>query len=262
MQEIISRAEAKARGLKRYFTGVPCKRGHVAERYVNKSTCAECDRIRKPKDPDRAKELCRIRAQRWRTTEKFQRWRFRYYEENRDRLLEASRKWAAENKEKVLEKGRRWNARNPAARLAASQRWKENNRAWTREYARLQRLKDPEKHKEYCRVWRKLNPGASAIYDARRKARKLGRQNERITVSFKRALLVRQSYLCVYCDADLRAVKKNLDHRISLARGGTHTRDNLQYTCEPCNKKKHAKNPLDFMSEQDLPPKKITELLG
>jgi hypothetical protein len=30
-QEIITRAEAKARGLKRYFTGKPCKCQHVAE---------------------------------------------------------------------------------------------------------------------------------------------------------------------------------------------------------------------------------------
>jgi hypothetical protein len=34
MPEIISRAEAKARGLTRYFTGKPCKYGHIAERYV------------------------------------------------------------------------------------------------------------------------------------------------------------------------------------------------------------------------------------
>lgn len=26
----------------RYFTGKPCKRGHVAERYVSTRTCVEC----------------------------------------------------------------------------------------------------------------------------------------------------------------------------------------------------------------------------
>ena len=31
---LISCAEAKALGLKRYFTGKPCKHGHVAERWV------------------------------------------------------------------------------------------------------------------------------------------------------------------------------------------------------------------------------------
>jgi hypothetical protein len=42
--QIISRAEAKAKGLKRYFTGKPCKHGHVAEREVFNATCVECER--------------------------------------------------------------------------------------------------------------------------------------------------------------------------------------------------------------------------
>jgi hypothetical protein len=39
--EIISRADAKARGLRRYYTG-PCKRGHVAERHVSSRRCVVC----------------------------------------------------------------------------------------------------------------------------------------------------------------------------------------------------------------------------
>lgn len=42
MPEIISRKEAKARGLKRYFTGKQCHRGHLAERYVSVAACCEC----------------------------------------------------------------------------------------------------------------------------------------------------------------------------------------------------------------------------
>lgn len=42
--EKISRADARAKGLKRYFTGEPCKRGHVAERYVcGAGWCVECN---------------------------------------------------------------------------------------------------------------------------------------------------------------------------------------------------------------------------
>ena len=40
--DIISRKEAKAQGLKRYFTGKPCKHGHVEERLVSNSNCAQC----------------------------------------------------------------------------------------------------------------------------------------------------------------------------------------------------------------------------
>lgn len=40
--EIITRQEAKARGLKRYFTGELCKRGHLAERFACNTTCRDC----------------------------------------------------------------------------------------------------------------------------------------------------------------------------------------------------------------------------
>ena len=42
MPDIITKSEAKARGLKRYFTGKPCKRGHMCERSVSTSNCLEC----------------------------------------------------------------------------------------------------------------------------------------------------------------------------------------------------------------------------
>lgn len=40
---IIERPEAKKLGLIRYFTGRPCKRGHISERQVSNSNCCECD---------------------------------------------------------------------------------------------------------------------------------------------------------------------------------------------------------------------------
>mgnify|MGYP002480306686 CR=1 FL=1 len=40
-----SRKEAKELGRTRFFTGVPCKRGHVAERVVSNGACIECQRL-------------------------------------------------------------------------------------------------------------------------------------------------------------------------------------------------------------------------
>jgi hypothetical protein len=40
--EIISRDQAKELGLAHYFTGKPCKRGHIAERFVSSFGCSEC----------------------------------------------------------------------------------------------------------------------------------------------------------------------------------------------------------------------------
>jgi hypothetical protein len=41
MLEIVTRQEARDRGLKRYFTGQKCKRGHVAERWTCDANCVE-----------------------------------------------------------------------------------------------------------------------------------------------------------------------------------------------------------------------------
>jgi hypothetical protein len=42
MPKIIVRKEALAKGLKGFFTGKPCKRGHVVERRVDTGDCAGC----------------------------------------------------------------------------------------------------------------------------------------------------------------------------------------------------------------------------
>lgn len=42
MKLILSRADAKQRGLRRYFTGLPCLRGHVTERSVSSARCMTC----------------------------------------------------------------------------------------------------------------------------------------------------------------------------------------------------------------------------
>jgi ribosomal protein L35 len=44
--EIVNREEARERGLRFFYTGKPCKRGHVAERYLS-GGCAECQRERR-----------------------------------------------------------------------------------------------------------------------------------------------------------------------------------------------------------------------
>src|SRR5882672_4516842 len=41
--KIISPADARAIGLTRYFTGKPCKCGHIAERLVSNAHCVSCE---------------------------------------------------------------------------------------------------------------------------------------------------------------------------------------------------------------------------
>lgn len=49
--EIVAYAEAKSRGLVRYFSGKPCKKGHIAERYTVGRACSLC-RLERNRRPD------------------------------------------------------------------------------------------------------------------------------------------------------------------------------------------------------------------
>lgn len=46
----VTRAEARSESLKRYFTGIPCKRGHVEERHTSTGKCLACSRMYASKD--------------------------------------------------------------------------------------------------------------------------------------------------------------------------------------------------------------------
>jgi 5-methylcytosine-specific restriction endonuclease McrA len=54
---LVSKEAAEFTGLKRYFTGDPCKHGHVAERNVSTRICCECARIRAAEKIETIKSL-------------------------------------------------------------------------------------------------------------------------------------------------------------------------------------------------------------
>jgi hypothetical protein len=45
---ILSRREAHAQGLKRFYTGEPCKHGHRCERFTSSGGCIECQTFKTP----------------------------------------------------------------------------------------------------------------------------------------------------------------------------------------------------------------------
>jgi hypothetical protein len=48
------RDDARAAGAVRYFTGLACARGHIAERFVSDASCTECSRLDAAAERDRA----------------------------------------------------------------------------------------------------------------------------------------------------------------------------------------------------------------
>ena len=91
--EIISRSEAKARGLKTYFTGKPCPHGHVAPRQLSNGICRECayDRTRQWANQNKG------------TIRKYnRRYHADYYARNRLEVMEKTRDYYERNRADVL----------------------------------------------------------------------------------------------------------------------------------------------------------------
>ena len=112
-----TREEAKRLGLPRYFTGEPCKHGHVAERMTANRRCVRChrlyqnDRASTPEFKERRREYDR---QRWKN--------------NQDYLIEKNRRYYTENTESVNAQKRQYWVDNIDRMREARQRWAVENR--------------------------------------------------------------------------------------------------------------------------------------
>jgi len=101
-----SAALARSIGASRYFTGRPCANGHLCERRIKNSKCAECYRENFTK---------------WRKgpgAEKFRASQDRWAEHNPEKCTAKVVKWQQANREKHVANVQRWQERNPEDRRA------------------------------------------------------------------------------------------------------------------------------------------------
>lgn len=119
---IIPRQVAIARGLKAYFTGKPCLRGHVDERKTDRKYCLTCklekDREKSARPDMKAKRAAYDRA-RW--------------ENDREYLVAKNRRYNEANADAVNEQKRGYHVKNIAALAAARIVWLKDNRHVIRE---------------------------------------------------------------------------------------------------------------------------------
>lgn len=99
MQRVISRQEAQNKGHSRYYTGKPCKRGHLDERRTSGGSCLSCEKIT---------------GQQWQ-------------KDNSKKVSLKTRKWQKANKQKHLDSVSDWIKNNPEKRRANNRRWKKQN---------------------------------------------------------------------------------------------------------------------------------------
>lgn len=121
-----TRAEAKATGAKYYFTGEPCKHGHIAARKT-KGVCVDCMKLEWAegvvKRADYFKEYNKIEAVKDR--------KHGWYQENREQVIAAA------------------NTRPASARKEYQKTWKDKNLVWVRADTKARR----RKHRDASPPW-------------------------------------------------------------------------------------------------------------
>jgi hypothetical protein len=134
-----TRAEAKATGAKYYFTGEPCKHGHIAPRKT-KGACVECLR-------DEWKRGAVTRAD-----------YFAAYNRN-DVVKEQKHDWYLANREQVIARAK---LQTKDQKRAYQTAWKERNLVWVRADTKARR----RKHRQATPPWitRKQKSEMRALY--------------------------------------------------------------------------------------------------
>jgi hypothetical protein len=123
--DIISRAEAKEQGLKKYFTGKPCIRGHISDRYI-KGHCTCCARLwrkenksktapynKKYREENKGRAALVHKLYYKENKDKVNAIRKRYYKENKDKASMYRKRHAEGNKDKVALYKKQWRTKNP-----------------------------------------------------------------------------------------------------------------------------------------------------
>lgn len=99
---LISRAEARALGLKRYFTGKSCKHGHLCERQVSTGTCIKCANIRTCKYQKTTLKKNYKKSYYLKNKAEIRKKVSAHYESNKERIRAAVSEWKRNNPKKVL----------------------------------------------------------------------------------------------------------------------------------------------------------------
>lgn len=234
--DIVSLKHAKEQGFVRYFTGEPCKRGHLVERLTSTRSCVACKvmhKLRWEKDnPEQHKAYNIAKAAEWReeNRDRHRAKSVEIYWRNRDQIL-AKRKVEWRSNPEIKEKQRRYRAspEYKAKHVASVMAWRKDN---------------PDKCRKYARAWLERYPERQAQHQRNRRAREQNASGTHTPSDILRIFKM-QGRRCAYCRSVLRS-KKHIDHIMPLALGGTNDATNLQLLCVRCNLSKGAKHPIEF----------------
>jgi len=208
------RSAAIAKGELFYFTGLPCVRGHIAPRYVTAFKCVECAK-------DEMAEKRRKTAER------------------KSLRVLTPRGQAIKNGDTRYKTGKPCPRGHYADRMTSSGSCVDCVREDQR-----QRASENEEVRDAQKIYRKKNAERyrSHVRNRRAKAKGLNSSHSQKDID---AIWDKQLGRCAYCRIRL-SEGYHVDHIMPLSKGGSNSRRNLQLTCQGCNGRKSAKDPIDF----------------
>ena len=111
---LITRKDAKEKGLKHYFTGKPCINGHIEKRFVSNTHCPKCEleraRLKRIESPEINAERCK-----------------KFREENPKYILQKNREYYLENREEALIRSREQREKDPSGYKIYQTEYRKNN---------------------------------------------------------------------------------------------------------------------------------------
>lgn len=119
--DIILYREAKNKGLKHYYTGKPCNRGHIDRRLTSSTTCCTCAREN----------------------------HYTMYAKHRDKALAAIKSWSRKNNDVVAEISRKYRANNPETHSKTSKKYYNANKQKKLAYNKWWRAVNNDKQLAY-----------------------------------------------------------------------------------------------------------------
>jgi hypothetical protein len=219
---IITYSEGKAAGLLHYFTGRPCKHGHISKRKVSDRSCTEC---------------CRLRANvyYWNAPEKNHANCARYRASNPEKIKADKAAYRAQHRDKEKATQAAYRARTTEKRKAQAAVW----------YA-----KNEDKRKATRKEWVKNNYERVLTTNRNRHAKKKAAEGYHTKEDVLR-ILDAQKNKCACCKTKV-SKKYHVDHIQPLAKGGSNWPSNLQILCPSCNSGKCARDPIEFMQSRGM----------
>lgn len=210
--------------------------------------------------------------------EKINQQRSIYRKENKDKIRESAKKHYINNREKRIKQNKQWALDNIEKLTQYKKDYYQENKEYLtnknrtyfnknkdqlliqqKEYYNKNKKNILEKSKEY-RIKNKDKIRKRMIDYSKTVSHKISKRtsnhlrNTKIRATNDKTinklslieLMNRQNNKCYYCNTDLDITKKfsvHLDHFIPINKGGTHSINNVVWSCKKCNLSKHSKYP-------------------